>query len=81
MNIVEIMAGAQALAEECSKYRAFIERLARKPTWGRCYCAGSIVMKAGEEHAYYEHADDCVAVEARRILGMATDERGNLVED
>jgi len=81
MNIVEIVAAAQMIAEENSKYKEFIERLARKPTWGICYCAGGIVVKAGEDGAYYEHADDCIVVEARRLLDWPVDGRGNLVEE
>lgn len=87
MNIIEIMAGAQELAEECSKYREFIERLARTElapfeaqgeTWvrcDRCHSSGQLLRRG------FYHADDCPVVEARQLLGMAMDEHGNLVEE
>lgn len=78
--------GVVVMRDLLLKYRAYIERLARtelaiwrgEPAGVCCpHCDAPIQI---EGHSF-THEGDCPVVEARQLLGLPVDERGNLVEE
>jgi len=64
--------------------RDFIERLARtelvQTSCADEYCPCCEAANTPIDDNNYVHLHGCIVVEARRLLGLPTDERGNLVE-
>ena len=72
---------------EWDKYRDFIERLARTELAIVTVPYPDDILRicprcdGDKDTGRFVHADNCIIVEARQLLGLPTDKRGNLVEE